>query len=76
MYGYFYDEKRVYVMLEFAPKGELSSDIHKFKFTQTRSATVISSFIIDFSFKMHVVRLPISKCSRLLPRMQCNPSGC
>ena len=23
MYGYFYDEKRVYLILEYAPKGEL-----------------------------------------------------
>lgn len=40
LYGYFYDVKRVYVMLEFAPRGELSKDIHKFSFTNARSSTV------------------------------------
>jgi serine/threonine protein kinase len=27
MHGYFYDEKRVYLILEFAPKGELYKDL-------------------------------------------------
>lgn len=29
MYGYFHDETRVYLILEFAPKGELFKELNK-----------------------------------------------
>jgi serine/threonine protein kinase len=29
MYGFFYDEKRIYLILEFAPEGELYKDLQK-----------------------------------------------
>ncbi|KAM7537119.1 hypothetical protein Aperf_G00000062476 [Anoplocephala perfoliata] len=41
MYGYFYDEKRVYEMLEYAPRGDLSKDMGKFNFNLTRTATYV-----------------------------------
>jgi len=28
MYGYFYDDKRIYLILEYAPKGELYKELH------------------------------------------------
>lgn len=41
MYGYFYDEKRVYLILEYAPKGELYKELtRKTKFSEIRSANV------------------------------------
>jgi serine/threonine protein kinase len=39
MYGYFYDEKRVYLILEFSPKGELYKDLTKQgRYSEARSA--------------------------------------
>lgn len=29
MYGYFYDDKRIYLILEYAPKGELYKELNK-----------------------------------------------
>lgn len=41
MYGYFYDASRVYLILEYAPRGELYKELQKEKkFTEKRTATV------------------------------------
>lgn len=41
MYGYFYDEKRVYIILEFAPRGELYKELTKRgRFSERRAANV------------------------------------
>jgi aurora kinase, other len=41
MFGYFYDEKRVYIILEFAPRGELYKELTKRgRFSERRAATV------------------------------------
>lgn len=43
MYGYFYDTTRVYLILEYAPRGELYKELQKEKiFTEDRTATVSS----------------------------------
>ncbi|VDN97456.1 unnamed protein product [Rodentolepis nana] len=42
MYGYFYDEKRIYYMLEYAPKGDLCKEMEKFHFNLTRTATYVN----------------------------------
>eukprot|EP00794_Sanderia_malayensis_P019128 gene19129-21045_t len=43
LYGYFYDEKRVYLILEYAPKGELYKELTKrLKFSEKISATYIA----------------------------------
>ncbi|XP_028064636.1 serine/threonine-protein kinase Aurora-1-like [Camellia sinensis] len=40
LYGYFYDQKRVYLILEYAAKGELYKELQKCKyFSERRSAT-------------------------------------
>ncbi|XP_015278979.1 PREDICTED: aurora kinase B-A-like, partial [Gekko japonicus] len=40
MYNYFDDKKRVYLILEYAPRGELYKDLRKYqRFDETRSAT-------------------------------------
>lgn len=41
MYGYFYDTTRVYLILEYAPRGELYKELQKEKkFDEPRTATV------------------------------------
>lgn len=41
MYGYFYDTTRVYLILEYAPRGELYKELQKEKkFAEPRTATV------------------------------------
>jgi len=41
LYGYFHDSSRVYLMLEFAPKGELYGELQRCgHFSEERSATV------------------------------------
>jgi len=43
LYGYFFDEKRVYLILEFAPKGELYKELTKrTRFSEKTSATYIA----------------------------------
>lgn len=43
LFGYFYDDKRIYLMLEFAPKGELYKELQRNKrFNDQRTATYIS----------------------------------
>jgi Protein tyrosine and serine/threonine kinase len=45
LFGYFYDSTRVYLILEFAPKGELYKELQKnTRFNDQRTATV-SKFI-------------------------------
>lgn len=41
LYGYFHDSSRVYLILEFAPKGELYGELQRCgSFPEDRSATV------------------------------------
>ncbi len=41
LYGYFYDDMRVYLILEYAPQGELYKMLQKEKkFSEERTATV------------------------------------
>lgn len=41
LHGYFHDEKRIFLMLEFAGKGELYKQLHKFHhFSEKRSSRV------------------------------------
>ncbi|XP_042396549.1 serine/threonine-protein kinase Aurora-1-like [Zingiber officinale] len=43
LYGYFYDQTRVYLILEYAAKGELYKELQKSKcFSERRTATVSS----------------------------------
>ncbi|XP_020295663.1 aurora kinase C-like [Pseudomyrmex gracilis] len=45
MYGYFYDDKRIYLILEYAPKGELYKELNNQpnkRFDEQRTATYIA----------------------------------
>ncbi|XP_028059611.1 serine/threonine-protein kinase Aurora-1-like [Camellia sinensis] len=49
LYGYFYDQKRVYLILEYAAKGELYKELQKCKyFSERRSATVSFDTMVFF----------------------------
>ncbi len=48
LYGYFHDEKRVYLMVEYAAKGELYRQLRKRgRFSEARSAKVSFSCLIQ-----------------------------
>ncbi|VDK21967.1 unnamed protein product [Taenia asiatica] len=68
LYGYFYDAKRVYVMLEFAPRGELSKDIQKFNFTPARSSTYVHQLAhaLDYCHNRRVIHRDINPSNILL----------
>lgn len=47
LYGYFHDSTRVYLILEFAPKGELYGELQRCgSFPEDKSATVRPHFIL------------------------------
>ena len=57
LYGYFHDKSRVYLILEYAPKGELYKELQKQgRFDEKRAATVSlieESFLVFFKFKIN-----------------------
>ena len=74
MYGYFYDTTRVYLILEYAPRGELYKELKKEgKFTEERSATVcvhhclsmIAPGMCSFSSTVPTSSCPSQPCSSI-----------
>lgn len=62
MYGYFYDAKRIYLILEYSPGGELYKKLtSKGRFDEKRSATYISdlSKALAHCHKKHVIHRDI-----------------
>lgn len=62
LYGYFYDQTRVYLILEYAPKGELYKELQRFKvFSERRSATYIASLAraLMYCHEKHVIHRDI-----------------
>jgi len=54
MYGYFYDDKRIYLLLEYAAKGELYNILTNCKrFSEKISANV--SFLLRIFFKLYLI---------------------
>ena len=41
LFGYFYDEKRIYLILEFAPGGELYKTLQKGRFSEAKGARYV-----------------------------------
>ena len=69
MYGYFWDKKRVYMILEYSPKGEIYKDLLKRKrFSERRAASYISRIAaaIDYCHQMHVIHRDIKPENILL----------
>ena len=62
MYGYFWDEKRVYLILEYAPKGEIYHELLKRKrFSERRAAAYILRIAdaLDYCHSMDVIHRDI-----------------
>ena len=53
LFGYFYDSTRVYLILEYAPRGELYKELKKeVKFDEKRTATVSELYRLSHSVAM------------------------
>jgi serine/threonine protein kinase len=69
LYGYFYDEKRIYLILEFAPGGELYKVLtRKGRFDEPTSARYISEMAraLDYCHEKHVIHRDIKPENLLL----------
>lgn len=69
LYGYFYDESRVYLILEFAAKGEVYQELQKCKyFDEQRTATYIESLAraLVYCHGKHVIHRDIKPENLLL----------
>ena len=69
MYGYFWDEKRVYLILDYAPKGEIYKELMaKKRFSERRAAKYILriSDAMEYCHKMHVIHRDIKPENILL----------
>ncbi|KAJ3046163.1 spindle assembly checkpoint kinase [Rhizophlyctis rosea] len=69
LYGYFYDAKRVYLILEYAGKGELYKQLKKYsRFTEKRSAKYIAQMTgaLLYLHKKHVIHRDIKPENLLL----------
>jgi len=69
LYGYFYDQKRVYLILEFAAKGELYKELQNCKiFSEERSAVYIHDLAhaLMYCHSKHVIHRDIKPENLLL----------
>lgn len=69
MFGYFYDEKRIYLILEFAPHGELYKKltaVTRFKETQAAQYILEMSEALNYCHQKHVIHRDIKPENLLL----------
>lgn len=69
LYGYFYDEKRVFLILEYAPKGELYKELTKRgRFSEGRAAKYVASLAdaLAYCHSKHVIHRDIKPENLLL----------
>ncbi|KAF5726180.1 putative Serine/threonine-protein kinase [Tripterygium wilfordii] len=65
LYGYFYDQKRVYLILEYAAKGELYKELQKCKHYSERRAATGELKIADFGWSVHTFNRRRTMCGTL-----------
>ncbi|KAK4702020.1 hypothetical protein P7C70_g4202, partial [Phenoliferia sp. Uapishka_3] len=69
LYGYFHDEKRIFLMIEFAAQGELYKQLHKYqRFDDKRSSRYIAQMADALSYlhSKHVIHRDIKPENLLL----------
>ena len=69
LYGYFHDEKRVFLMLEFAGKGELYKQLHRHgRFSEKRSSRYVAQMAdaLGYLHRKHVIHRDIKPENLLL----------
>lgn len=82
LFGYFWDEKRVYLILEYAPNGELYGHLINNKrggrFSERRSAKYICALseALDYCHKKHVIHRDIKPENLLLGHKVRTPTSC
>ena len=62
MYGYFYDDTRIYMILEYAPRGELYKELQKKrKFSDRKAANYISQLgdSLSYCHQKHIIHRDI-----------------
>jgi serine/threonine protein kinase len=77
LHGYFHDEKRIFLMLEFAGRGELYKQLHKFHhFSEKRSSRVRPPslfFITQLTRFGSAVHRTDDGCALVPPQEACHP---
>ena len=69
LYGYFYDTRKVYLILEYAAKGELYNELHRVgRFSEKRSAQYIRSIAdaLKYLHSKHIIHRDIKPENLLL----------
>ncbi|KAF8407120.1 hypothetical protein HHK36_006245 [Tetracentron sinense] len=65
LYGYFYDQTRVYLILEYAAKGELYKELQKCKIFSEKCAATGELKIADFGWSVHTFNRRRTMCGTL-----------
>lgn len=65
MFGYFYDERRIYLILEFAPGGELYKQLCKGRFGEEKGARYVLDVAqaLDHCHKKKVIHRDLKVCT-------------
>ena len=76
LFGYFYDDKRIYLILEFAPGGELYKTLQKGRFSEAKGARYVLDVAqaLAHCHKKKVIHrdLKVRACVCFVCRCQCD----